>query len=126
MKVKTTYEWAVETMDQHGDIIEVDHTDDLRSIPVTVDVDGNVLTDRLELLRTGTTVDPDNSEQRLLLVLVRDKEYTKDLPDRELVRHRDWFYVENGCRSIDDSEPMPPWYLEELNVAIRRWEHQLA
>jgi len=120
MKVKTTYEWAVETMDQHGDIIEVDHTDDLRSIPVTVDVDGNVLTDRLELLRTGTTVDPSDIKQRLLLVLVRDKEYINAPPKR------DWFYVEDRCRSIDTDEPMPSRYLEELNVAIRHWEYQLA
>jgi hypothetical protein len=103
--MKTKYEWDIETVDEHGDVIDHHHADTILGLRI-----GD-----LDLL---------DGEKRLL-VLVRD-----EWDDREGLTSRGWAYVENGelPKRFDDGQIetflVPQRFRDELSQWIEncKWE----
>lgn len=88
MALQVSYEWAIETVDEHDDIIDVDHADTLAEARHRLD-----------------------SNQRQQIALVRDTG-----SDLEGLCDRQWAYLENGKlpEAFDGGAKIPKRFFDEI------------
>lgn len=93
---RVIYEWDYETVDEHGDIQDHNHSDNFPGLP---------------------------TEPNVKLVLVRDEwdGVSKDFNATASLKHRSWAYVENGKlpTEFDDGTPVPKKFFKHLPPIVK-------